>query len=89
MIWELYEETNDKEGVKEWSIFIMMNGMQHSNCAATPFKHGHWFFAHDDGDPGGLWLYEHALKAAKAEVERRNHLIQLGRRVAASTEKIK
>lgn len=87
MIWELYEEAKDKEGVKEWSIFIMMNGTQCSKCTATPFKQGHWFYAHDDGDPGGLWLYEHGLKIAKAEVERRNHLIQLGKRVAASTAK--
>ena len=87
MIWELYEEAKDKEGMKEWSLFIIMNGTQHSNCTATPFKHGHWFYANDNGDPGGRWIYEQGLKEAKAEVERRNQFIQLGKRVAASTAK--
>lgn len=73
--WEVYEKAEDKDGVKKWSLFILIKGEQPSNSTARPFKHGHWFFGHDDGDPGGLWLYEKGLKQATAEVERLNRLL--------------
>lgn len=74
MNWKVYEKAKDKDGVKEWSLFILMNGEQHSNSTTRPFKHGHWFFGYDGGDPGGLRLYENGLKQAKAEVDRLNRL---------------
>ncbi len=74
MSWEIYEKAEDKDGVKEWSLFIVMKGEQLSNSTSSPLKMGYWFFGKDDGDPAGKRLYKEGLREAKAEVERLNRL---------------
>lgn len=36
--WEIHEKAEDKNGVKEWSLFILMKGEQQSNSTPRPFK---------------------------------------------------
>lgn len=74
MGWEIHEKAKDKDGVKEWSLFIVIKREQLSNCMGSPFKKGYWFFGKDDGDPAGQRLYKEGLREAKAEVERLNRL---------------
>ena len=74
MSWEIYEKAEDKDGVKEWALFIVMKGEQLSNSMSSPLKKGYWFFGKDDGDPAGQRLYKEGLREAKAEVERLNRL---------------
>ena len=78
MSWEIYEKAEDKDGVKEWSLFIVMKGEQPSNGMGSPLKMGYWFFGKDGGDPAGHGLYREGWEDAKAEVER------LNRRLGAS-----
>lgn len=75
MSWELVEELEDKDGVKEWSLYILMTGDQRPSSTTRPFIHGYWFFGIDDGDPAGHELYKEGLKKAKAEVDRLNRLL--------------
>lgn len=51
--WELVEESEDKDGVKEWSLYILMTGDQRPSGTTKPFMHGYWFVGIDDGDPVG------------------------------------
>jgi len=74
MSWEIYEKSEDKDGVKEWSLFIVMKGDQPRNSVRNPFKKGYWFFGKDGGDPAGQMLYEEGLREAEAEVKRLNRL---------------
>lgn len=53
MSWELVEESEDKDGVKEWSLYILMTGDQRPSGTTKPFMHGYWFVGIDDGDPVG------------------------------------
>lgn len=71
--WEIYEKAKDKDGVKEWSLFVLMKGVQ-LNSSASPFRKGYWFFGKDGGDPAGERFYKEGLAEAKAEVERLNRL---------------
>ena len=74
MSWEVYEKSQDRDGVKEWSMFILMKGDQHPNNTVGSFKKGYWFFGKDGGDPAGERSYREGLKKAKDEVERLNRL---------------
>lgn len=74
MIWEIYETAEDKAGVKEWALFILMKGHQPSDGTVRSFKNGYWFFGKDGGDPAGERFYQEGLKEAKVEVERLNRL---------------
>ena len=74
MSWEVHEKAEDKDGVKEWSLFIVMKGEQLSNSMRSPLRKGYWFFCKDDGDPAGQRLYKEGLSEAQAEVERLNRL---------------
>lgn len=80
MGWEIHEKAEDKDGVKEWSLFIVMKGERLSNSMRSPIKKGYWFFGKDDGDPGGQRLYKEGLREAEAEVERLNRLFVPPRR---------
>lgn len=71
--WEIHEKAEDKDGVKEWSVFVLMKGAELNNTA-SPFKKGYWFSGKDGGDPAGERFYKEGLKEAKVEVERLNRL---------------
>lgn len=74
MSWEIYEQAEDEDGVKKWSLFIVMKGEQPPRRMSSPFKKGYWFFGKDGGDPAGQWLYEEGLREIDAEVKRLNRL---------------
>ncbi|MCX7150646.1 MAG: hypothetical protein NTY05_14795 [Rhodocyclales bacterium] len=74
MSWKICEKAEDKGGVKEWSLFVLMDGEQHPSSTARPFRKGHWFFGKNGGDPAGHRIYRDGLKEARAEVERLNQL---------------
>lgn len=72
MVWEVFEKSQDMDGAKQWSFFIVRRG-ESPNNTDRPFSSGHWFIGKDAaGDPAGMRFYEDAKRNAAAEATRLN-----------------
>lgn len=71
MIWQVYEKVVDTDGIKEWSLYVVLRG-EHPKINARPIAQGWWFFGKDGGDPAGNRFYQEGWNIAKSEAERLN-----------------
>ncbi|MFA7282569.1 MAG: hypothetical protein WC100_20975 [Sterolibacterium sp.] len=75
MVWEVHEKADDKDGVKEWSLYVVFVwNDEEPKINGRPIEHGYWFLGKDGGDPAGERFYQEGWKIAKSEAERLNRL---------------
>lgn len=80
MVWTIFENTEEADGVRRWCFFVLLKGKRPSQ-GARPFVSGVWLIGDDPAaDLAGKQLFEAGRAAADAEAARLNRAGQPPRR---------